>query len=95
MVNLDSVLVLLAVPEENAGLFSLRHSKKAKRLIFKTSIRNGFEIVLPRFYDENWVLATITKNKPKMAPKQGPQIEELHNHLNMMKIKICRILNGL
>ena len=87
MVNLDSVLVLLAVPEENAGLFSLRHSKKAKRLIFKASIRNGFEIVLPRFYDENWVLATITKNKPKIE-KRLTEINEARIELKPTSITL-------
>ena len=85
MISLESVLVLLAVPEENADLFSLRHSKKAKRLIFKASIRNGFEIVLPRFYDENWVLATITKNKPKIE-KRLTEINEARIELKPTSI---------
>ena len=85
MINLDSLLALLAVPEENTGLFSLRHSKKAKRLIFKPSIRNGFEIVLPRFYDENWVLATITTNKPKIE-KRLAAIKEARTDLKPTSI---------
>ena len=48
MINLDSLLELLAIPKENINLFSLRQSNRAKRLIFKPSIRNGFEIVIPR-----------------------------------------------
>jgi predicted metal-dependent hydrolase len=66
LINLDSLLELLDVTEENINLFSLRHSAKAKRLIFKPSVRNGFEIILPRFYDDNWVLETIAKSKSKI-----------------------------
>ena len=67
MINLDSLLEILAVPEENVNLFSLRHSNRSKRLIFKPSIRNGFEIVLPCFYDDKWVLETVRKSKPKIV----------------------------
>jgi len=62
-VNLDLLLVVLNVSEENINLFTVRHSKKAKRLIFNPSIRHGFEIILPRFYDDNWVLETVRKSK--------------------------------
>ena len=54
---------MLNVSEENINLFALRHSKRAKRLIFNPSIRYGFEIILPRFYDDNWVLETVNKSK--------------------------------
>ena len=66
MIYLDSLLELLDVSEENINLFSLRHSSRAKRLIFKPSIRNGFEIILPRFYDDNWVLETVAKSRAKI-----------------------------
>ena len=85
MINLDSLLALLAVPEENVSLFSLRHSKKVKRLIFKPSIRNGFEIVLPRFYDDNWVLETVTTSKPKIE-KRLAEIKEARTELKPTSI---------
>ena len=66
MINLDSILELLDMPKETLNLFSLRRSKRAKKLIFKPSIRKGIEIVLPRVYNEKWVLETIIKNKPKI-----------------------------
>jgi predicted metal-dependent hydrolase len=66
LINLSSIIALLGVPKENVNLFSLRHSKRAKRLIFKPSVRNGFEIVLPRLYDANWVLETLAKNKTRI-----------------------------
>ena len=87
MINLDSLLALLAIPKENASLFSLRHSKKAKRLIFKHSIRNGFEIVLPRFYDDNWVLETVTTNKPKIENRLI-EIKEARTELKPTTIRL-------
>ena len=85
MINLDSLLAVLAVPEENVNLFSLRHSKKAKRLIFKPSIRNGVEIILPRFYDDNWVLETVTTSKPKIE-KRLTEIKEARAELKPTSI---------
>ena len=85
MINLDSLLALLAVPEENVSLFSLRHSTKAKRLIFKPSIRNGFEIILPRFYDDNSVLETVTTSKPKIE-KRLIEIKEARTELKPTSI---------
>jgi predicted metal-dependent hydrolase len=87
LIHLDSLLALLAVPEESASLFSLRHSKKAKRLIFKHSIRNGFEIVLPRFYDDNWVLETVTTSKPKIE-KRLDEIKEARTELKPTSIRL-------
>ena len=87
MINLDSLLALLAVPEKHINLFSLRHSKKAKRLIFKPSIRNGFEIVLPRFYDDDWVLETVTTSKPKIE-KRLAEIKEARTELKPTSIRL-------
>ena len=50
MINLDSLLELLDLSDDNGDLLSLRQSNRAKRLIFKPSVRNGFEIILPRYY---------------------------------------------
>ena len=85
MINLDSILELLAIPEENINLFSLRQSSRAKRLIFKPSIRNGFEIVLPRFYNEKWVLETVRKNKPKIV-KLLAEIKEARTEIRPTSI---------
>ena len=59
----DSLHHLLDIPEEHTSLVSLRHSKRAKRLLFKFSVRNGVEIVLPRLFEESWVVDSITKRK--------------------------------
>ena len=85
MINLDSLLELLAIPEENINLFSLRQSNRAKRLIFKPSIRNGFEIVLPRFYNDKWVLETVRKSKPKIV-KLLTEIKEARTEIRPTSI---------
>ena len=85
MINLDSLLELLAIPEENTNLFSLRQSNRAKRLIFKPSIRNGFEIVLPRFYNDKWVVETVRKSKPKIV-KLLTEIKEARTELRPTSI---------
>ena len=59
----DSLHHLLDIPEEHTSLVLLRHSKRAKRLLFKFSVRNGVEIVLPRLFEESWVVDSITKRK--------------------------------
>ena len=59
----DSLHHLLDIPEEHTSLVSLRHSKRAKRLLFKFSVRNGVEIVLPRLFEESWVVDSLTKRK--------------------------------
>jgi len=63
LISEESLLELLDLSEESITLLSVRHSSRAKRLIFKTSIRIGFEIILPRFYDDNWVLDVLSRKK--------------------------------
>ena len=63
MISEESLLEVLDLSEESITLLSVRHSSRSKRLIFKTSIRIGFEIILPRFYDDNWVLDVLSRKK--------------------------------
>jgi len=67
LINQEDLFELLGVAREDIPLFSIRRSNKAKRLIFRSSIRNGFEIVLPRSYDDNSVLGTVTQNRLRIA----------------------------
>lgn len=69
LINLTTLFKLLEIPHTDGKLLSIRHSKKAKRLIFKSSVSKGLEIVLPRFYDEHWVVEVITKRKPKILER--------------------------
>ena len=85
MITQDSLLELLDVSQENVKLFSVRHSNRAKRLIFKSSIRIGFEIVLPRFYDDNWVLEIVSRRKYKIE-KDIIGIREARRKLNPKSI---------
>ena len=85
MIHRESLIELLAVPEGNLNLFSLRQSNRAKRLIFKPSIRNGLEIVLPRFYDDSWVLDTVSTNKSKIL-KFLTEIREVRTELKPTSI---------
>ena len=90
MIHLGLILELLAIPEENINLFSLRQSNRAKRLIFKPSIRNGFEIVLPRNYDDKWVLEIVTKNKSKIL-KLLTEIKEMRREIRPTSIALPSI----
>jgi len=85
LINLDSLLELLDLSDDNGDLLSLRQSNKAKRLIFKPSVRNGFEIILPRYYDDKWVLEVIAKSKPKIK-KRLAEIEEARRELRPTSI---------
>ena len=85
MITQDSLLELLDVSQENVRLFSVRHSNRAKRLIFKSSIRIGFEIVLPRFYDDNWVLEIVSRRKYKIE-KEIMRIKEARRELKPKSI---------
>lgn len=87
LINLDSLLKLLDVSDGNGDLLSLRQSNRAKRLIFKPSIRNGFEIVLPRYYDDKWVLEAVTKSKSKIK-KRLAEIKEARTELKPTSIAL-------
>ncbi len=85
LMKLDSLLKLLDVPDENADLLSLRQSKRANRLIFKPSIRSGFEIILPRYYDDKWVLEALANNSSKIR-KRLAEIKEARTELKPTSI---------
>ena len=87
LVNLDSLLKLLDVSNGNGDLLSLRQSNRAKRLIFKPSIRNGFEIILPRYYDDKWVLEVVAKSKSKIK-KRLAEIKEARTELKPTSIAL-------
>ena len=63
MINVHQILALLELPDELSSLVVIRHSNKAKNVIFKFSIGIGFELVLPRFYDDDWVLEKVNNRK--------------------------------
>ena len=63
MINVHQILALLELPDELSSLVVIRHSNKAKNVIFKFSIGIGFELVLPRFYDDDWILEKVNNRK--------------------------------
>ena len=87
MITLNVILELLDLAEEQMTLVSVRQSKRAKRLIFKASISNGYEIVLPNFYDDKWVIETIIKRKIKIE-NQIAQIIESRMELKPVSITL-------
>lgn len=90
MIHIELILELLDIPAENIDLFSLRQSNRAKRLSFKPSIRNGFEIVLPRNYDDKWVLEIVTKNKSRIL-KLLTEIMESRREIRPTSIELPSI----
>ncbi|MCL0055470.1 M48 family metallopeptidase [Dehalococcoidia bacterium] len=63
MINEESIVNMLGLTGGNRHILSMRHSKRAKRLIFKSSVKEGLEIVLPRRYDDRWVEDVLDKRK--------------------------------
>ena len=63
LIDRESLGELLGLSDQALDLISVRHSSRAKRLIFKSSVRGGFELVLPRRYDDDWVLEAVAKRK--------------------------------
>ena len=61
MINVHQILGLLELPDELSSLVALRHSNRARNVIFKFSVGIGFELILPRFYDDDWVLEKVNK----------------------------------
>ena len=66
----------LSLTKEESSVFSIRLSKRAKRLIFKSSVQKGFEVVLPLNYDEKWVIEIIEKRKSKILDRIREVISE-------------------
>ena len=75
MITHSAIIDLLDLAEEKAALVSVRHSSRAKKLIFKASISHGYEIVLPHLYDDGWVIETVTKRKQRIEDQITEIIE--------------------
>tara|TARA_Y100001960_G_C14584695_1_gene782551 strand:+ start:268 stop:1005 length:738 start_codon:yes stop_codon:yes gene_type:complete len=57
--NKSEVIKVLGIPPELQHLINVRQSNRAKRLIFKASTLTGVEIVLPREFSKDWVVANL------------------------------------
>ena len=63
LINVHQVLESLELPDELSSLVVIRDSNRAKNVIFKFSIGIGFELILPKFYDDDWVLGKVNNRK--------------------------------
>ena len=87
MITQDTLLKLLDLCKEDIELFSVRHSNKARRIIFKSSIRTGFEVVLPVLHEDNWVLEIVAERKSKIESHIS-EIRESRGELKPQSIEL-------
>ena len=87
MINVHQILGLLELPDELSSLVALRHSNRARNVIFKFSVGIGFELILPRFYDDDWVLEKVNNRKPNIL-KNLYDINSARGDLRPMSISI-------
>ena len=87
MITQDTLLKLLDLCKEGIELFSVRHSNKARRIIFKSSIRTGFEVVLPVLHEDNWVLEIVAERKSKIESHIS-EIRESRRELKPQSIEL-------
>ena len=87
MITQDTLLKLLDLCKEDIELFSVRHSNKARRIIFKSSIRTGFEVVLPVLHEDNWVLEIVAERKSKIESHIS-EIRESRRELKPQSIEL-------
>ena len=70
LINVHQILESLELPDELSSLVVIRHSNRAKNVIFKFSIGIGFELILPKFYDDDWVLGKVNNRKINILTKK-------------------------
>lgn len=75
LITEDTVQHLLGIVKDDTALVSLKYSNRARRLIFRPSIRKGLEIVLPNSHDDKQVLQILVQYKSRM----NEQIQEIKN----------------
>ena len=73
-----------AVPDD---LVVVRLSARAKRLIFKSSVKKGVEIVVPHGAASSWVLE-MTKNRIPWIKSAQQQVRERRSQLNPSEIDL-------
>jgi predicted metal-dependent hydrolase len=81
---IHKLLLKHAVPDD---LIVVRLSSRAKRLIFKSSVRKGVEIVIPHGADSSWV-AKMTQNKIPWIKSAQQLAREGRSQLNPTRIDL-------
>lgn len=85
--DLDAIhklLIKYAVPND---LVVVRLSSKAKRLIFKSSVKKGVEIVIPRGAHSTWV-AEMTRKRIPWIKRAQQLVLKGRSHLNPTRIDL-------
>ena len=85
--DLDVIHALLlrhAVPDD---LIAVRLSPRAKRLLFKSSVQKGVEIVIPRAANPSWVLE-VTENRIPWIRSAQEHARERRTQLNPTQIDL-------
>ena len=63
MIKSETLSKLMGLSESEAEYLTVRHSPRALRLILNSSPQEGVEIVLPKYYDDNWVKNGVVSKK--------------------------------
>lgn len=106
--DLNAIRNLLSSHGLSEGLFAVRRSSRAKRLIFKSSVAKGVEIVVPRGADLAWVsdrvesrIAWIRDAHQRVSEARG-QLNPSEIHLRALgetwtvsHVRLDEIRNGL
>ena len=85
--DLNPVHKLLSKHVVSEDLIVVRLSARAKRLIFKSSVRKGVEIVVPHGADSSWV-AEVTENRIPWIRSAQQHVREGRGQLNPRKINL-------
>ena len=82
--EIHKLLFKHALPDD---LVMVRLSSRARRLLFKSSIKKGVEIVIPHGADSSCV-ANMTRNRIPWIRSAQQHVREGRSHLNPMQIDL-------
>ena len=79
MIKSETLSKLIGLSESEAEYLTVRHSPRALRLILNSSPQQGVEIVLPKYYDDNWVKNSVVSKKSWIQKRIRKLISERSN----------------
>ncbi len=85
--DLSQIHKLLSKHVVSEDLIVVRSSSRAKRLIFKSSVRKGVEIVVPHGADSSWVVE-MTENRIPWIKSAQQHVREGRGQLNPTQIDL-------
>ena len=86
MIKSETLSKLIGLSESESEFLTVRHSTRALRLILNSSAQRGVEIVLPKYYEDNWVKNGIASKKSWIQKRIRKVISE---RSNIRPDKIC------